>query len=124
MYWDMCYVQEQSKNLVILTADGSQGIHAYNTDTKSLEWKKEIDGMENAGVAADGHGHLFVCDGENGCVYMLSVSDGKYQGCLITKDELGIGTSPCWVVWSEETSSLIVAHAKENKRFINVIKVQ
>ena len=42
MYWDMCYVQEQNKKLVIVTADGQQGIHAYNTHTKLLEWKVGI----------------------------------------------------------------------------------
>ena len=124
MYWDMCFVQEQNKKLVIVTGDGLQEIHAYNADTKSLEWKKEIEGMENAGIAADGHGHLFICDGENGCVHMLSVLDGRYLGCLITQDELGLGASPCWAAWSEETASLIVAHAKGSKRFISVIKLQ
>ena len=124
MYWDICFVQEQNKKLVIVTADGPQGIHAYNADTKLLEWEKEIDGMENAGIAVDGHGHLFVCDGENGCIHMLSVLDGKYLGCLFTQDELGLGASPCWAAWSEETSSLIVAHAKGSKRFISVVRVQ
>ena len=112
IYWDMCFVQEQNKKLVIVTGDGLQEIHAYNADTKSLEWKKEIEGMENAGIAADGDGHLFVCDGDNRCVHMLSVSDGQYLGCLIKKGDQSLG-APLWAAWSEETSSLIVAHAKE-----------
>ena len=124
MWWDMCYVQEQNKKLVILTADGPQGIHAYNVDTKLLEWKKEIDGMEKAGVASDGHGHLFVCDGKNGCVHKLSVSDGRYLRRLINPGELGHGVRPYWAAWSERMSSLIVAHAKGSKRFISVVKIE
>ena len=123
MWWDMCFVQGPNKNLVVATADGPEGIHAYNADTNSLEWKKEIDGMEKAGIAADGHGHLFVFDKENKCVHMLSVADGQYKGCLIKEGEQDIGR-PCWGVWSEETSSLIVAHAKGSKRFISVVRVQ
>ena len=52
-----------------MTADGPEGIPAYSADTNSLEWKKEIDGMEKAGIAADDHGHLFVFDKENKSVY-------------------------------------------------------
>ena len=122
MYWDMCFVQEQNKNLVIITADGPQGIHAYNANTTLLEWRKKRDGMEKAGVASDSHGHLFVFDKENGCINLLSVSDGHYQGCLIKEGEQSLG-KPCFGVWCEQTSSLIVAHAKGNERFISVIKV-
>ena len=124
MYWDMCFVREQNKNLVIATADGPQGIHAYNAHTKLLEWKVEIDGMERAGVASDGHGHLFVCDGKNECVHMLSVSDGRNLGCLIDPGELGHGARPYWAAWSEKMSSLIVAYGKENSVAISVVKVQ
>ena len=90
MYWDMCFVQEQNKKLVIVTADGPQGIHTYNADTKLLEWEKEIDGMENAGIASDGHGHLFVFDKVNKCVHTLSVLNGQYMGCLIKEGDLGL----------------------------------
>ena len=110
-------------DLVIATAIGSKGIHACNVNTNSLEWKREIDGMEKAGVASDGHGRLFVFDGDNGCIHMLSVSDGQYMGCLIKQGDQGLG-APFFGVWSEEMSSLIVAHRKGNKRFISVIKVQ
>ena len=120
----MCFVQEQNKNFVIVTANDPQGIRAYNADTKLLEWKKEIAGMVQAGIVSDGHGHLFVCDGENGCVHMLSMSDGRYLGRLIHPGELGHGVSPYWAAWSVEKSSLIVAHGKGSKRFISVVKVQ
>ena len=62
MWWDMCFVQEQNKNLVVVTAEDPEGIQVYNADTNSLEVKKEIDGIEKAGIAADGYGHLFVFD--------------------------------------------------------------
>ena len=109
---------------MVVTSNGPQGINAYNADTKMLEWRKEIAGMKQAGVVSDGCGHLFVCDGENGCVHLLSVSDGRYLRCLIDPGKLGHGSSPYWAAWLEETSSLIEAHAKESKRFISVVKVQ
>ena len=89
-----------------------------------LEWKKEIDGMEQAGIVSDRHGHLFVCDWQNKCIHILSVSDGQYMGCLMKSGEQGLGI-PYFIAWSEEMSSLIVAYWKEiNKWYISVIKVQ
>ena len=123
----MCFVKEEAKcrgnGLVIVAPAGPQGIHAYNVETNSLQWKKEIDGMGRAGVNSDGHGRLFVCDIDNGCIHMLSVSNGQYMGCLIKQGDQGLGV-PLWGTWSEEISSLIVVHAKGNKRFISVVKFQ
>ena len=123
--WNMCFDRQEAshKRLVIFTACGLEGIYAYNIDTKLLEWIKTIGDMESAGVTTDGHGHLFVCDAFNNCVHMLSVSDGKYLGRLIDKGKLGID-QPSWSAWSEEMSSLIVAHAKGNTWCISSIKVQ
>ena len=124
-FWDMCFVSEETnrKRLLIVAPSGPEGIHAYNVDTNKLEWKKEIEGMEQAGIVSDGHEHLFVCDWENQCIHMLSVSDGQYLGCLIKQGDQGLGI-PYWVDWSEEMSSLIVAHTKDWKIFISAIKVQ
>ena len=123
----MCFVNKEAQckgnGLVIATAKGSEGIHACNVNTNSLEWKREIDGMEKAGVAPDGHGRLFVFDEDNACIHMLSVSDGHYMGCLIKQGDQCLG-APFFGVWSEEISSLIVAHGTGNKRFISVIKVK
>ena len=121
----MCFVKEEAKcrnGLLIVAPGGPRGIHAYNVGTNSLQWKKEIAGIAKAGVASDSHGHLFVCDKDNRCIHMLSVSDGHYMGCLIKQGDQGLG-APLWGVWSEEMSSLIVAHGKGNKRFISVIRV-
>ena len=113
---EMCFVKEESnrKRLIIVTAGSTEGIYAYNVDTKSLEWKKEVKGMKQAGIVSDGHGHLFICDWDNKCIHMLSVSDGYYLGCLIKRGEQGLG-SPTWGVWSAVTSSLIVAHTRDWK---------
>ena len=97
MYWDICFAEEQNKNIVIVTSEGPEGTHAYNADTKLLEWQKEIDGMEKVGIAADGHGRLFVFDKENKCIHVLSVADGLYIGCLIREGEQDLGR-PCWGV--------------------------
>ena len=112
----MCFVSDEMnrKRLVIVTAYGPEGIYAYNVDTNSPEWRKEIDGMEKAYVVSDGHRHLFVCDGRNECIHTLSVADGKYMGCLVKRGEQGLGRT-CWAVWSEEMSSLIVAHTRDGK---------
>ena len=125
-FQDMCFVsgkQMNRKRLLIVTSVGPEGIHAYNVDTKSLDWIKEIEGLELARVSSDGHGHLFVCDRGNECIHMISVLDGQYLRCFIKTGEQGLGR-PGFAAWSEETSSLIVAHGKGNKRFISVFKVQ
>ena len=123
--WNMCFDRQEAshKRLVIFTARGPEGIHAYNIDTKSIDWIKTIDDMENAGVTTDGHGHLFICDAFNDCVHMLSVSDGKYLGCLTDKEKLGL-VRPTHPAWSEDMSSLIVAHAKEDTWCISSITIQ
>ena len=125
VWWDMCFVNEQNKNLLIIASVEMNGIEAYNTDSGSLEWKGEIPGMQKCGVTSDGHGHIFVC-GEtraNNSIHMLSASDGKYQGSLIGEGEQGLGV-PLRVVWSEPTSSLIVTHRKGDKRLSSVIYIQ
>ena len=125
MWWDMCFVSEQSKNLLIVTSVEMNGIEAYNADTGSLEWKGQLPVLQRCGVASDGQGHIFVCDQApaNRCIHMFSASDGKYQGCLMREGEQGLGI-PCLAAWSKETSSLIVIHAKGEKRLLSVIYIQ
>ena len=98
LFSDMCFVTEEvkyRKGLLIVAIEGTQGIHAYNVDTNSLQWKTEIEGMARAGVCSDGHGHLFVCDRKNDSIHMISVSDGRYLRCLIKTGEQGLG-KPGW----------------------------
>ena len=125
MWWDMCFVREHNKNLLIVSSAGMTGIEAYNTDTASLEWKGQLSVLQRCGVASDGQGHIFVCDQakEIKCIHMFSASDGKYQGCLMREGEQGLGI-PYWATWSRETSSLIVIHGKGDKRFFSVIYIQ
>ena len=125
MWWDMCFVKEQNKNMIIVASSKTNGIEAYNIDTGSLEWKGQRRGLQKCGVTSDGHGHIYVCDQApaNRCIHMFSAADGKYQGCLIGEGEQGLGV-PLWVVWSEPTSSLIVTHGKGDKRFFSVIYIQ
>ena len=125
MWWDMCFVREQNKNLVIVTSVEMSGIEAHDADTGSLEWKGQLPVLQRCGVASDGQGHIFVCDEakENKCIHMFSASDGKYQGCLIGEGEQGLGV-PLWAVWSEPTSSVIVTRRKGDKRFFSVIYIQ
>ena len=81
MWWDMCFVREENRNLLIVSSAEMNGIEAYNADTTSLEWKGQLPVLQRCGVASDGQGHIFVCDEakENKCIHMFSASDGKYQ---------------------------------------------
>ena len=84
---DMSFASEETnrKLLIIVASSTPEGIHAYNVDTNSLEWKREIDGMEKSGIVSDGHGRLFTCDWDSNCIHMVSVSDGQYLGCLMKR---------------------------------------
>ena len=115
LYWiyDMCYVKDGDKQLLVVSA-GGEGLHAYNTVTDELEWKVEgkLPGMGKKmdawGVTTDGRGHLFLADYENG-IQMFSTA-GRYLGCLIGDEDLG---SPHRVRWCDETSSILAAFEKK-----------
>ena len=94
MWWDMCFVREQNKKLLIVSSVGMNGIEAYNTDRCSLEWKGEIHGMQKCAVASDGHGHIFVCGKTqaNNYIHMLSASDGKPSGMFNWRRGAGLGS--------------------------------
>ena len=79
--------------------------------------------MSPWGVTTDGHGHLFICDMRNECIQVFTVSDGKYQGCLLKKGQKGMGVPRC-IRWFHENSSLVVAHKEADKRNISVIRIE
>ena len=118
-------MKHEKKELILVTAESFMGIKAYDLSSGSLEWQKNIPGMTKSSMISDGRGHLFVSDKDNKCIHMVSLSDGQHLGRLhvIEEGEQGLGF-PAWVDWSEETSSLILAHGKGNKRFISFIQIQ
>ena len=117
-------MKHEQKELILVTSESLMGIKAYDLSSGSLEWHKNIPGMTKSALVPDGHGHLFVADKDNKCIHMLSLSDGQNLGRLhVIEEGEGLGF-PAWVDWSEETSSLILAHGKGNKRFISFIQIQ
>ena len=71
--------------------------------------------MNAWGVTSDNSGHLFVCDADNKCVQMFSVTDGTYHGPVIKPGDLGIG-KPCRICWCEEVSSSVSFQTVEVKK--------
>ena len=125
--FDMCFVDDGARQLLIVAA-GGKGLFAYNTYTDKLEW--EVGGLlagnkediQTTGVTADERRHLFVTDFGNYCIQMFSVVDGQYLGCLM-KDVETLG-KPGRLRWCENTTSLLTAHLFESKGYLNVIKVR
>ena len=79
--------------------------------------------MDFRGIAADGHGRLFVCDFNNYVIQMFSVSDGQYLGCLIKEGEQSLG-KPARISCCKMMPSLVVAHLVDRKWTISVIRLQ
>ena len=119
---DMCFTRDGDRHLVVVV-DHTQGIFAFNADTGELEWTVcgKLPGMEKypnaCGVTTDGRGHLFVADCDNKCIYMFSVSDGQYLGCLI--NDLKYLSGPGRLDWCEATSSLICS-CRTDLKVINI----
>ena len=122
---EMCYIPTDDKGLLI-SPDGYR-IFAYNTNSGEVAWRinDKTKGMQRNknpdGVTWDGEAHLFLPDTKRALIHVCSV-DGKYMGCLIKEGEQGLGVPGC-IRWCNNTSSLIVAHFKENSWFISDIKL-
>ena len=117
--WDMCCIQEGNKQLLIIV-DGN--VSAYDMEYGELEWNyNEGEGYAQA-VTTDGKGHLFVCDTAKKCIHMFSGA-GEFIITIVQSTALGIGT-PVKIDWSEEMSSLVVAHTNDYDKYsISVINI-
>ena len=124
----ICPLNDHDNKRLLIITDSDHGICAYDTKENKLVWKVKgkLNGMEHRmspwGVTTDGRGHLFICDMRNECIQVFSVSDGKYQGCVLRKGQKGLGVPRC-IRWYHENSSLVVAHKEGNKRNISVIRI-
>ena len=122
----MCAVQDGNREL--LFAFDSR-IYVYNTATDEVVWsawrkQKQMDKkMEPHGVTTDGHGHLFVCDWNNGCIHLFHITKSKYLGPVMREGEQGLGV-PYRVEWCEATSSLVVAYTKNDVYLNSFVKFQ
>ena len=124
-----CYAQDRDSQFLIFTSDSRNRIIAHNVEKDIIQWETgdHLPGMENLmdvrSVAADGRGHLFVCDFNNNAIQMFSVSDGQYLGCLVREREKNLG-KPAKISYCEMKSSLVVAHLVDRKWVISVIRLQ
>ena len=67
--WDICYVPNKGKHLLLATQYGLS--HAYNTITNKLEWNNKVGG---SCITTDCYNYVVVpCDYN---INMLSLSDG------------------------------------------------
>ena len=125
---DICsFKPAEGKGYLLITGD--DGITAVNLESGKYEWNKSgfLPGMKHVtdpwGVAADGNqNRIFVCDHNNSCVQMFS-TDGEYLGALLKEGEQGVG-KPGWISWRLSSSSLIVAHSKNEQWQISDVIVQ
>ena len=147
--YDMCFVQDGDKQLLIV-AGGDEGfftskttkgpsLFAYDTEKDKLEWKvgENLPGnkehMRAAGVTTDGRGHLFVTDRNNDRIQMFYVSDGAYLGHLILDTEILRFRGflpwrqilpPCGILWCEKMSSLVYTSGFNREWYFMVINVE
>ena len=128
--FDMCFVKSGTKHLLVtiqytITKKIKKSrIYTYDTDKKTVVWSigRKLRGMRKAmdpeSVTADGRGHLFVADNNNGCIHEFT-PDGDYVGVVLKAGEQDLG-KPKIVRWWEDSSSLIVAHEKDTQYKIGV----
>ena len=119
---DICTVKNNGKRLLVTIQDFNP-ISAYGMKSDELKWSvsgsqaemKEPLSLQS--ITTDGRGHLFACDCANKCILMLS-TNGKHMEAVLREGEQGLGV-PWWIRWSQELSSLIVAHGVDE---ISVVK--
>ena len=111
---DMCVAESENEKVLIASSyDRNELIHAFNSTTGQLKWRKPkkipSGTFESSGVAGDSNGRIFVADYTNSCIQMFSASDGQYLGRLLKNGDQGL-EHPRRLRWSEATSSLVVGH--------------
>ena len=112
---DICYIPDEKKPLLVAT-DQLSSVQAYNAVNNNLEWSTQVRGYS---ITTDGQ-QLLVCNRDDG-IRMLSLSGGESLGRLIRKGDGGLGM-PYWVRWSDNISSLFVAHAVNREYHISAIE--
>ena len=127
--WEIQYAENEGLVLV-MAAPGSEGIHAYNNSSGELKWSvvgKPL-GMGRelwpCSMAGNDKGRLFVCDSyyDNEAIQMFSLSDGRYQGCLIRKGEKGLKEVQR-IVWCGTLGCLVVIHGSGDEGCISTIEM-
>ena len=112
-------MEDGDEPLIITTHSLERRLCAYNASVNKREWI--IKGTNAQGVTTDGHGHLFVCDADRGCVQVYS-TDGRCLGVLISEGDGGLG-KPMKIRWCESTTSVVIAHLKSSIWHISSVRV-
>ena len=127
---DICFVQHGDKELLVVNRnlDNVCEIQAYSTATSTLEWRVRgrLPGMgadvDPLGITTDGLGHLFVCDGANRCIFVLS-ADGKFVAILMREGEQNLG-EPRKIRWCNASESLVVSNKRDEKWNVSIVNVK
>ena len=131
VHTNVCCERRDSIITTFENLSGGLGMYAYNTESSEkiweIEWQhdKKVPDFENkiiGGITTDYRGHVFVCDIKSSCVHAYSTKDGSDLGSIIAKGQQGLG-QPCLIGWNSCTSSLIVAHRKNQKNVLSVFQV-
>ena len=123
----MCCAEFEGRSFLFMGCSHN-GLETYNTNAGEREWSvqgeipfSEIN-LDAKHITTDARGHLFVHDEENKCIHIFSLN-GKYVMTLLREGEQNLGELHT-ICWSQELSGLIVAHRKDNKSWISLIKIQ
>ena len=118
--------EHNDKEYLITTDSVSHGVHTYDTSSDDVVRNVvgKLSGMAESiwaeGVTSDGRDALFVCDRNNACVQMFSVSNGEHKGVLLKDQGLG---EPRFARWCDDSKCLVVSHANGNDRLVSVVKL-
>ena len=124
--WDMHCTKYNEKEYLITTECISHGVHAYDTSSDDVVWSVvgKLSGMAEPmwaeGVTSDGRDTLFVCDRNNACIQIFSVSDGAHKGTLLKDQSLD---EPRFARWCDDSTCLVVSHASGTDRLISVVQL-
>ena len=122
----ICVAEHGNQRLLIYSRH-DLGIKAYNMETEKIQWsfmgkladKEKM--MNGSSLATDGRRHLFVCDTNNNCIELYT-TDGSYVGTILQEGKHGIG-KPSEICWSDNLSSLIIAHKKGNRYYLYIVQI-
>ena len=123
----LCFVDGGAGQRLLIVCDSKQGVCAYNVISNQLTWrtksaeiklKRNEWQMSAQGVAADEESfYLYVCDVNNRCLQMFSMTDGRYMGALLSDDGKPLLGHMTCISWCKDTQSIAVAHCTDENQW-------
>ena len=117
---------------MVFTAEGLKGIGAHvcrtetdaELDAKGWRVSGKMKGMKNKmnvrKIASDGRGRLFVRDIGNDCLVQEFSAEGNYVRAIPSISGIIAVTA---MTWCHSSDSLVLAHHKDEKNYICVIRM-